>query len=214
MANECRGSLQLCAIRVSKLDATGLPLVGAGNMIVSDAPLSLEYSFEAEEGADLTVKNGCGTLKHAFRSCDQLKSVSLTLTLTELDAELLAFLTGGTTYISGGTTIGFQVASTDAACPNGVSVEAFTRRWNGDAADATRPWWMHGFPKTTWVIGSTTLDESILTVALDGVGLGNNNFYTGPTNAWVAPGLTNLYGFQAVTALPTVSCDPVALPGS
>lgn len=224
MANlsTCITSLDLCAIRISKLTETGAPMTGAGNGYVADTPLSLGVTITTEAGDDLKQKNGCGALVAAYQSPDTIKGIDLALVLTDLDAVALKLLTGGSVYLDGTNAIGFQPPAV-GAYPGPVCFEGWSKAWDTDTqlVDSTttpNATWIHWvFPFTRWVQDNFSLAHQILTVPVKGKGSQNNHLtVNGPFNDWPAQvatggGVTKLYGWFYDVAAPASTCQAIAV---
>lgn len=222
----CFASLQACALRVAKLDASGAPLTGAGNGYVSDALISVQVSVDVQAGDEFIQKNGCGSIAEYFKDCDHVKRVTFTMNLCQLDAQLISMLTAGSLFSSGGNAIGFQYPGVSDACPNGVCFEVWTKAWDGtqQAIPAfTSPdaaYWHFVFPKTTWTLGNIQMDNSIMVVPVTGQGLENSVISAdGPFNDWPsavasAGGVTKVGGVFLDDTIPTAACSTIAVTSS
>lgn len=220
----CFASLQACFLRVSKLSSSGAPLVGAANGYVTDSIVSLQAAVNVQTGDEFTQKNGCGNIAQYFKQCDRIKSLTLTMNLSQLDANLISFLTAGQLLSSGGTAIGWQYPGVTDACPNGVCVEVWTKAW--DSTQQATPafttglaaYWHWVFPSTAWTLGSVQLDNSIMVVPVTATASENTNITSnGPFNDWPGPiaatgGITKVGGVFLDATVPTVSCATIAIP--
>lgn len=222
MASTCVTSLDLCAVRVSRLTTGGAPLTGATNGYVSNEPLSLGVTITTEAGDDLTVKNGCGGIASTYQQPDQIKGVELSLELCELDAYLLSILTDSQVFTAGGNAIGMQATAVGTS-PDPVCFEAWTKAWDSDhqyTAPYTSPdaaYWHWVFPFVRWVQGDLTLEHNLLTVPVNGKGSENTSItVNGPFNDWPAEiaaqgGITRLYGMYLDDSIPTGTCNYVSV---
>jgi hypothetical protein len=225
MAN-CYGSLQVCAIRVARLETSGAPDNGAGNGYVSDALISLQVGVELTTGDDLEQKNGCGAICQSFKDCDRIKRLTFTMNLCQLDAELIELLTGATLLqdLPGtGEAIGWMFPAVDAACPDGVSLEVWTKAWDGsEQATPTylsnaAGYWHWVFPRTKWVMGQVTMENGIMVVPVTGFGEENSSITAdGPFNDWPVEvanqgGITRVGGVFLDDELPTASCGYISV---
>lgn len=218
----CNTSLDLCGIRVAKLTTGGAPNTGASNGYFSDAPVKLQVTVTTEAGADLSQKNGCGTLMATLQEPDQIKGITFALDLCQLDAELMEIMTTASVFTSGGNAIGGQMAAVGTS-PTPVCFEAWSKAWDGDSQivaaltspDATYIHWV--FPFTRWVQGAFTLDHTLLVTPLTGKGSENTHITAnGPFNDWPvavtgAGGVTRLGGWFFDATLPTTACTYVAV---
>jgi hypothetical protein len=222
----CYGSLQVCALRVAALDASGAPLPGASNGYVSDSLIQASVSLELETGDDFTLKNGCGAICQTFRDCDRIKRAAVDLELCTLDSELIALLIGaGTLFTDTGTgdAIGYELPSSAIDCPDGVSLELWTKAWDG-ASQAAAPflgapsYYHFVFPKVRWQMGDLTMENEIMSIPLTGIADENPGMDAdGPFDDWnadiiLAGGFTTVGGWFLDDTLPTAACGYIAVP--
>lgn len=227
MAANCPEVLDLCAIRVSRLSsATGSPVPGAGNAVISNAPIKLDVKLDLEKGDDLVQKNGCGLISAAFHDRDRLKSVLLSMDLTQLDATLFELMTGAQVFNSGGNPIGFQSVAVGVDGPSPVCLEAWSKAWDGGSPavpafttpNAAYIHWV--FPKTTFHQSDFTAAHGFVTLGVDGKGEENPRITAnGPFDDWPAGvsgpgGITRCYGWFYDATLPTASCGYTSVPSA
>lgn len=219
MASTCITSVDLCAIRVSKVTEAGAPMPGASNGYVSDAPISLGVTVTTEAGDDLTLENGCGTIMATLQTPDQLKGVELELNLCQLDAYLLSLLTGATLFTSAGNAVGFQFPAVGSS-PGPVCFEGWSKAWTSGGNQLTHTFttpnatWIHWvFPFTRWVQGDITMEHELMTVPVNGKGYENDNItVNGPFDDWPTAvaaqgGITRLGGWFYDSAPPSADCN-------
>lgn len=218
MANsDCTAAhVQACAIRVTKLDATGAPLVGITSIYVSDALTQLQVETVIEEGEEFTVKNACGATCVNVKDCDRLKRLNLTLGLCRPDPELQASLTGGVVLtgdtVGGLDATGYGLPKVGVAdCPNGVSLELWAKRYlPGGSLDPDFPYEWYVIPKTFFNPGRRTFENGPITVELNGFAVENENWGAGPDGDF--PDDTDrLMQNIPTTDIPTVQCGFIEL---
>lgn len=217
MSSTCNASVDLCAIRVSKLTAAGAPLTGANNGYVTKAAIKLDIGVEVETGDEKTQKNGCGELLATLKDVDTIKGLTLAMDLIHLDAYLNEFLTGSDTFESGGNAIGFQFAAVGST-PSAVCVEGWSKAWQVDhqlVAPFTSPLatYIHWvFPNTQWVQGQLTAEHDIMVVPVSGTGKENSKITAnGPFDDWPVAvaargGVTRIGGWFFDSSIPTPTC--------
>lgn len=222
MTSTCYASVELSAIRVAELTSAGAPNTGAGNGYVSDAAIQMGVTVEVETGTEFVQKNGLGAICATLKQPDTIKRVTLALELCQLDSELIAMLTGGQTFASGGNTIGMQLPAVGATPPN-LCIEAWTKAWDGGgqavpAFTSPTPAYFHFvFPLTTWVQGQFSMAEGFMVVPLTGSGSENSAITAnGPFDDWPAPvvnagGITRIGGWFLDDDLPTAACAAIAV---
>lgn len=212
---DCSGSLQVCALRVTRLEPNGVPDPGAGNIYTTDALVLLTPTAVYTDGDDLEQKNGCGSICMSFKDCDRFKRVDAELQLCAPDPELHELLLGGDLISLAGDSIGFAMPEVGGSCHDGVSVEAWTKAWDGDSQATERPYWRWVMPRTYWRLGAKNMENALMTNPLTGFGVENPNFFDGPANDIPDTSVSHraFYWFRD-TALPTVQCGTSTLVAS
>jgi hypothetical protein len=216
MAEECRASLQVCAFRIGKLNSSGQPTAGVGNMLVSDSMIDIDVGFETTDASEFEQRNGCDSICVSFTGCEKIKAVTFDLNMCTIDHEAIQMMTEGAFIASGGVNIGHQPPAVSSGCPNGVSFEVWTRRWNGTSPDAVRPYWHWVFPKTFWRVGDLTMENDVLVFPLSGKGTENYSIGNGIANDLASPpnNYGRLYTVFAANDFPAVQCGAVTAPAS
>lgn len=228
MADEfCYTPLQVCALRVAKLTNTGAPDPGVSNGYISDALIQADLGIELEEGDDFTLKNGCGSSCATFKDCDKIKRATIEMELCQLDSELLSLLIGGTLFSDSGDTIGMRVPQLADACPNGVSLELWSKAWNGSAqatpdflGGSTIAYFHWVLPKVQFQLGDVTLENEFVRIPVTGFGEENENLtIDGPYNDWqtgvaAGGGVPSALGWFLDDTLPTAQCGFVEVPAT
>lgn len=103
MTTDHAASVQGVALRVTSLDATGAPIVGANNSFVTNAFMSLGFTPEYTEGDEIEEKAADGSVCVYYQAPDVLKRVTTNLAICSPDPELTAILIGGTILTTPGT---------------------------------------------------------------------------------------------------------------
>ena len=206
MANNCARQVQACAIRVARLDGAGVPDPGASNLYVTDALTQLGVEPVIAEGDEFEVKNACGEVCVNVKDCDRLRRLDLTLGLCYPDPELQELLAGGTVLTSGDA-VGYAFPELGAAaCPNGVSVELWTKRYDtGGSLDADFPYEWYVLPKTFWQHSTRTFENGPITIEFQGFAVENENWFDGPLNDWPVASTAVMQSIPTAT-LPTTAC--------
>lgn len=214
--NTCTGVIQVCAIRVAELDADGTPTGGASSGYISDATIEVGVNVVVTEGEVKELRNGCDAICQTLTNPDRLQRIDLSATFCQLDAELIALMTGSTVITSEGNTIGVELPGpTDTVGGNGVSFEVWAKEWDGDAqADdgAGNVKYVHFvFPRVLWVPGNFTLNADFLEFPVSGKAQVNANFFDGPWND-LPYSFSKLGGWFSDDSLPTAACGYQTLP--
>lgn len=223
-ATHCFGSVQACAMRVGMLDDAGAPDPGANNLYVTDSLIQVQTSYEIETGEEFIQKNGCGAICQNFKEPDILKRVTLELQLCQYDYELLSMMIGGTLIegdvVTGGANapIGLVLPSSSAPASNGVSLEIWSKAWDGGSQAVSNGgdalYHHFAWPKTTWVPGQRTIAQGILVIPVSGIGTENPTIGDGPVDDWPIWGPEGPELSFLDTEIPTAQCGSQELVAS
>lgn len=184
------GEVQLysiCALRVSRLDATGAPDYGnaSGAWCALDAG-SLAYSYEKLTGADIAETNGCGNLAAVRKYQDKIKRTNLTIEFVSSDYRLAEIMAEQAAIVDGGDVIGTLVQAKlgcGVVTPRrGVIIEAWAEQFQCADAHPTAPYRRFVFPKAYMDPSGGTLQTGLNKVRFEGFSQANNNFADGPFN--------------------------------
>ena len=85
MPELCLPQVQAVAMRVTALDASGVPQPGSDTMIVSNALSQMQVSPVYTDGDEIEEKGANGAVCVNYRSGDSLKRFDVTLTLCTPD---------------------------------------------------------------------------------------------------------------------------------
>lgn len=187
-AHRCLSSVRSKRLRVARLHDDGTLDPGTENLYVSDALISIGTSPEIETGQEIVQRNGSGEICVYVSGDDEIKRYNLTLTLCQLDSELIEMLTGATLITVGGITVGLQMPKIGDDKPR-VCMEAWSEaRTSRQQAseDGAVLYWHWVWPNVKWTIGDFTLDEGVLNVPLTGKAEENDSMGTGPAADWPA----------------------------
>jgi hypothetical protein len=88
-------SIQGVSIRVTRLDAAGNLLNGAGDSYTTSAFMRASFTPEYEEGEEITEKGANGVICVSYKAPDTLKRITMELAICEPDPELSQLLSGG-----------------------------------------------------------------------------------------------------------------------
>lgn len=194
------GQLQACILRVARLGADCVPLSGANDIITTAGMVSVAATAESEEATNFEQKNGCGAVAwQAEEGCAVLRRYTLAMELATFDYELLEILTGGSLILGGddapeewqGKVIGFADPGADTSCPNGVSLEVFTKAtYNTGSCSPVgsgKPLFVrHIFPRAFFIPGDRTFENDVATASLSGTATPNAAWGQGSTADWIS----------------------------
>src|SRR5262245_47129376 len=139
MAVNCGVSFGLCAVRVTKVDADGVAVGGAGNSYVTDKPISIGLSPNIETGNTFSLRNGCGCSISRFKSNDIFNWFEFTFADGALEPEMVALMLGQDLIADGGDQVGMHFGGA-LDCGDdepAVGLEFWTKHIVGSSQDAT-----------------------------------------------------------------------------
>jgi hypothetical protein len=190
-------SVQGVAIRVTRLDAAGNLLNGAGDSYTTSAFLRTSFTPEYEEGDEIVEKSADGTVCVSYKAPDTLKRITMELAICEPDTELSQLISGGLLLRKNfgsfaspdNKSVGWAAPSVgDDPSGNGVALEC----WSFAVADgrraATNPYFHWVFPYAKLrQSGDRVIENGMLATTFEGYGLGNVNFGSGLDGRWEYP---------------------------
>lgn len=110
MASVCWGSIEGEAMRLTRVDSCGRPIVGAASTIVSDGFISVGLTFEYEDGEETNQKNAAGRLCKVWKQRDQFKYVTAEISLCGVEPDLHEMTTGNDSVLdANGASVGITV---------------------------------------------------------------------------------------------------------
>ena len=187
-------SIQGVSIRVTRLDAAGNLLNGAGDSYTTSAFMRVSFTPEYEEGEEITEKGANGVICVSYKAPDTLKRITMELAICEPDPELSQLLSGGLLLRK---TVNNEVKSVGWAAPgvgddpagNGVAVEVWSHAVKGGKRASVLPYFHWVFPFAKFrQSGDRVIENGMLANTFEGYGLGNVNFGAGPDGRWEFPG--------------------------
>lgn len=186
-------SIQGVSIRVTRLDAAGNLLNGAGDSYTTSAFMRVSFTPEYEEGEEITEKGANGVVCVSYKAPDTLKRITMELAICEPDPELSSLLSGGLLLRK---TVNGQVQSIGWALPgvgddpagNGVAVEVWSHAVKNGKRASLLPYfhWIFPFAKFRQS-GDRVIENGLLANTFEGYGLGNPNFGAGLDGRWEFP---------------------------
>ena len=206
----CYQSLDLCAVRAATLASDGSKqgaVVNGGAYNLS--PISLARSPIVSTGETLEQRDGCGNICVSITDPDVTTGEDLTLTLCQLDLELIAILTGGEVLLdSSGEVIGVEAPDPSATAPL-IAFESWTKAYEGSSqVAAPRDNWHWVWPGVKWNIGNWTIERGVLQVGLTGRASANANAGSGPFNDWPGAGIQQFFGVFLASDIPDADESP------
>lgn len=190
---EYAASIQGVSIRVTRLDAAGNLLNGAGDSYVTSAFMRVSFTPEYEEGDEITEKNANGIVCVTYKSPDVLKRITMELAICEPDTELSQLLSGGLllrkTIDGVSKSVGWAAPGVgDDPAGNGVAIEVWSHAVKDGKRSSVLPYfhWVFPFAKMRQS-GDRVIENGMLATTFEGYGLGNPKFGAGLDGRWEFP---------------------------
>ena len=101
MAVNCGGTVNICRLRVTKVDSNGNVAGVTDNQYVTDLVTEVTFSPDVTTGDTITQKNGCGCKVIGYKVNDVFNFFNFTFTDAALEPELIAMMTGSATIENG-----------------------------------------------------------------------------------------------------------------
>lgn len=190
-------SIQGVSIRVTRLDAAGIPMNGPGDSYTTSAFMRVSFTPEYEEGDEITEKSANGTVCVVYKSPDTLKRITMELAICEPDPELTNLISGGlllrkntgTFAAPDRKSIGWAAPAVgDDPAGNGVSIETWSLAIKDGKKAAKLPFFHWIFPYVKLrQSGDRVIENGLLANTFEGYGLGNIEFASGQDERWEFP---------------------------
>lgn len=125
------------ALRFTKVGNCGLPIEGEANSIVTDGFITVQLTKVTADAEDLEQKNANGNVCVADRTAPELKWFEVTLTLCNVDPELLPFLTNDPVVLDYlDNPVGFRSAKS-VRIDTGAAMEVWSGVGGSDCVEPT-----------------------------------------------------------------------------
>jgi hypothetical protein len=193
-------SVQGVSIRVTRLDAAGNLLNGAGDSYTTSAFMRVSFTPEYEEGDEIVEKSADGTMCVSYKAPDTMKRITMELAICEPDAELSALISGGLLLRKNfgsfaapdNKSVGWAAPSVgDDPTGNGVALEVWSFAVKDGRRAASLPYFHWVFPYARLrQSGDRVIENGMLATTFEGYGLGNILFADGLDGRWEWPAST------------------------
>lgn len=213
--DDCAVQLFSCAIRVTKLAADGAPLVGAGNMYVSDAMAKATLTPVYDAGDEIKEKNACGATYIDVLAPPTFVRADLSLDLLSPDPYLHSILISQGELLSPGSGgVGFAAPPIGLVTGDGVSLEIFVQRMIDNALSTVHPFAVWALPRVNQLqVGARDFTNAAQHSLITGQCLENPSWGDGPANDFDAAS-DRVYQWIPCASIPTVACGPSAVEAS
>jgi hypothetical protein len=205
------GSLFALAIRVTKLQASGAPIVSTQASYITDALVKAEIGLTYNENEQVTQLNGSGVACVSYQAPASVNRGSVGgLQLCQPDPVLKQFILGGDMIMSTDPTpapIGYRAPLTNTPQnTNGISIELWSRAVIGSSFAATLPFIHWVLPRVTLTPSGTwaLAADNAMTPEFEGYSEQNTGWGSGPEDDWDYPS-DRVWQYVRVPALPDVT---------
>jgi hypothetical protein len=158
MTSVCYTPWKIPAVRVTKLDACGVPVTGCSTVVSNGGIISVEMTKEYEDRQEFFVKNGDGNFCVRATNPPILKWLGLTLTFCSVDPELVNILSAEPLVLDNAVApkaTGYSTEEGSAAASN-FALEGWTRVTNLNVPCTGGP--EYGYTLWPWCIEGTISD--------------------------------------------------------
>lgn len=213
--SDCAGSIYAVRLRVARLDESGVPDPGAGNLYVTDTLIRLAVEFTYSEAETIEQKNGAGQVCISDEGDDALTGANVTMELCTPDPELVEMCSGGVVLEDDDDNpIGWAAPQIgEAAGGFGVSIEAWSKAQVGGAPAASNPYWRWALGRSKFRIPNRELANAAGVTTLVGKAYENPNWFDGPANDWTWLS-DRLFAYVRDDSVPAAVCGAQALAAS
>ncbi|MDZ7742985.1 MAG: hypothetical protein U5Q03_14935 [Bacteroidota bacterium] len=132
----------------------------------------------------------------------------LTLTLCQLDLELISILTGGEVLLTAPAKSSAWKRPTLAPLLRSLPSSPGPRHMTAHPRSPLRDYWHWVWPGTRWNIGDWTIERGILQVGLTGRAQANANAGLGSFNDWPGAGIQQFFGVFLASDEPESDVSP------
>jgi hypothetical protein len=202
------GSIHAIALRLSTLDATGAPVVGAKKAFVSLSPTKFSFASVYADGSKIEQKNGADQICVTYQGPRSLTGATGKLEVCSPDPELEQLLTGAGVLVNSAADVvgGSSPAVGTDPTPYGASLELWTRAILNGAVYPTLPYirWVFGCGKFS--PEERTAENANMSPSYSGVFTENTNLGNGAFDDWdYASNKLYQYALDTSAHLPTTA---------
>jgi len=136
MTTKCFSLIRGRAIRVTRLDGCGNPVLGPDSVVVSDGFITVGLTANNDEGTEISVQNAAGKTCIQDTPAPKFVNYSIQVEFCGVDPDLVSLMTGQPKVLDGDeNAVGFRVNSGIDADDSGFAMEM----WSNVPATACEP---------------------------------------------------------------------------
>jgi hypothetical protein len=211
MALECASTVDICALRATRLNDDGTPADPPNNVYVVQDLIQLQFTPNIKEGTVRELVGGCGGCDLAYKEDeDVFQRFDLELQAARLEPGLLEMLLGTAVIQDSTDLIGAHLGvKISCGTPRArVALEAWSTRWlPTDEPDPVYPHIHWLWVSTAWTLGQNTLQADFGPVVLSGKSRANSAWSIGPYGDQPEAALGQAMFWFDAGELPTATCD-------
>jgi hypothetical protein len=168
MATKTLKSLKGRVMRITRLDACGIPVVGDCSSIVTDGFITVSFTPNVESGEEFTQKNAWGDFCISEKDADRTKWFDVAISMCEVDPDVLDIIGGGNVINDGTDNIGAAFGENSDA--DAFAIEVWTKQAGGSCEGGTSEWgyFVAPFVQNGSIDGSFEIANAALTAGLKG----------------------------------------------
>jgi hypothetical protein len=169
-------------MRVTKLDACGVPVLGPASQVVSKGVIQLQFTANLDEGTEISVQNFNGDTCIEDQPTPKFKNYTLQADLCGVDPDVIRIMTGQAPMQDYATTpnnIGFKMNSNTDLSATGFALEVWTGTAGAACGDTGLP--DYGYILVPFVKGGVVGD---FTVANDAINFSITNATSKDGTGW------------------------------
>lgn len=228
MTSICPAVVRGRVMRITKLDACGVPVTGSASAVVTDGFISVAASPQYEGGDPIRVLNANGDLCINAKGKAQLAQEDLTITLCQINFDAFNLITGNPLVLDDTTptpnTVGFRQRC--GSSNTNFGLELWSEITNQACTTSTVQYYYSLWPLVSNAqYQDWTIENGAINMAVQASAFCNSGWGTGPwnvINTGVTPtpnklltaiGSNDLFHGQVTTlAPPSSACGVSALP--
>ncbi len=208
----CASPVELCAVRITRLNSDGTAADGPDNSYVVTDPIQLQYTPNVREGDEHELLGGCdGCVIATKTDRDTIRRYDLELQSGRFEPGLLEMMLGATLIDTTDGPLGIMYGEKEecGTASTRVAIETWSKRWTvDDEWDPDWPWQRFIWPSVAWVPAQATQQADFTPETLTGKTRRNSAWGFGPYFDQPFNLGANLIGvFADDAALPTATCD-------
>jgi hypothetical protein len=184
MATTCWSSIRGKAMRATKIDECGAVVAGPKGTLTTKGFVQVSYSFEVDEGTEISVPDANGDLCISEPGTPTIKWVNVVAQFCRVDPDLINMFTGFPVVAdAAGGGVGFRVRDTiQANAGVGLEVWSDITGTGGVCAGGDR---LYGYFLVPWInkgviSGDIVVQNGEATFELTGKGVKGSQWDTGP----------------------------------